>query len=270
MDEVDNNNTNQQKAYIWINSSLGAIPGTGTYSNPAPGNPGSNISDALYNVDLGMAQMKKYSKYSVRVAQFQLEANNTAAFGANPVFTELRDELGKRVNAIMVVIKGLPRDQFTTCDDFSVRPANAALPVGADVAVRQDALDNVFLVSDAGGIPNGYCAVERPRAPQFVVTKQIFGPMQLRVEIRDAGSTRLVAGGWAGLPVGINYRSLPPFNLCLEIEGIAGYEEFPVLKPQIQPNLTNGIGTGNQFGFTDGDKRGTKKKPTGGKSLIGY
>ena len=265
MTEVANNNTNQQKAYIWINSSLGALPGTGTIQPTlVPVTPGSNISDAMYNIDLGLAQMKKYSKYSVRVAQFQLEANNTAAAPNPAAYTELRDQDGKRTTSLIVVLKGLPRDLNTTCQNHSVQAI-----VGAEPTIRQDAIENIYCTADAGGVANGYCAVERPLTPKFVCTKQLLGPLQLRVEIRDAGSTKLVSGGWNAAS-GAGFRSLPPFNLCLEVEGIAGYEEFPVPKPQIQPNLTNGVGTGNQFGFSDGDTRPKKKKPVGGQSLIGY
>ena len=265
MTEVANNNTNQQKAYIWVNSSLGALPGTGTIQ-PVGVDPGSNISDAMYNIDLGLAQMKKYSKYTVRVAQFQLEANNTAAVPNPAAYTELRDQDGKRVTSLIVCLRGLPRDMNTICANHSVQAV-----LGAEPTIRQDAIENIYCTVDAGGVGNGYCAIERPLTPKFVCTKQLLGPLQLRVEIRDAGSTKLVSGGWAPAPGnGAAFRSLPPFNLCLEVEGIAGFEEFPVPVPQIQPNLTNGVGTGNHFAFSDGDNRPKKKKPVGGQTLIGY
>jgi len=229
--DVENNNTNQQKAYIWINSAMGALPGSGDIQPtvaPAVVSVGSNASNALYSVDLGMAQMKKYSKYSIRLAQFQMEANNTVAAPGAAAYTELRDRYGKRTTALMIVIKGLPRDLNTVCQNYAVQPVVA---LGQAPRIRQDAVENIFALVDAGGIANGYCGVERPRVPQFVVTKQIFGPLQLRVEIRDAGSTQLVSGGYNAAS-NIGFREIPPFNICLEVEGLAGYEEF-------QPDLYN-------------------------------
>ena len=244
--------TNKPKGYIWLSSNC-------NFFNPSyAGSPGSS---ATYRTDLGLSLMPKYSKYTICLKQFQLDANNTAALGAVAAFTDLRDEDQNRVFSCAVCITGLPREKSTV--GF---PNDQAIAANA---IMQTHLQNAFLLFDGSNSGNGYSSTERPTTPKFVVSNAILGPQELRVDIRSTITWALVSGGWNGA-LGIGFRALPNWTMCLEVEGIDGYEEFPMSIPRAPPIMTNGVNTTNQAGFADYPGAGKKPGKKDGGSLIGY
>ena len=83
----------------------------------------------------------------------------------------------------------------------------------------------------------------------------------MRISILDQATFGLVLGRHATVAGG--QLPLPTFGMCLEVEGIDGFEDEPRNQYMKQPNPTNGVGTHNQAGFQDNYK---KKHPR----QIGY
>ena len=143
--------TNKPKGYIWLSSNC-------NFFNPSYA--ASPASSATYRTDLGLSLMPKYSKYTICLKQFQLDANNTAALGAVAAFTDLRDESSARVFSCAVCITGLPREKSTIAF-----PNDQAIAANA---IMQTHLQNAFLLFDGSNSGNGYSSTERPTTPKFV------------------------------------------------------------------------------------------------------
>ena len=248
--------TNKPKGYMWLSS-------TTNFFNPF--NAATPASSATYRTNLGMSEMPKYSKYTICVKQFQLDANNTVAAPGVAAFTDLRDEDGNRVFSCAVCIAGLPREKNT------IGQPNHVIATAAANAIRQTHLENAYLLFDGANSANGYSSTERPTTPKYVVSNAILGPQEIQVSIRSTIGWKLVSGGW-NVGAGIGLRALPNWTMCLEVEGIDGFEEFAMSIPRAPPLMTNGVNTANQAGFVDypGATKKSQANKKGGGTLIGY
>jgi hypothetical protein len=247
--DFSNVNTNKRKAHVWISSLVNAIPGSAFYAT-------SPSSSSLYNINIQPESMPGYSKYTVQVKLFQLNPLNTVA-GVPGVaaYVDFQTADNKQwAHGCFIEIEGLPSEMNYVPD---------ILTPTAGVATRANQrMGHIVAAFDSGYSSLGYVGDVRPDQPKIVVTRQILGNNQLRIEIIDQASFELVVGV-AGVPLGAGIPTPPPitalpaWGMCLEIEGVDGFEDEPRHQFPKQPNPTNGQGTAFQSGFQDSYKKGT-------------
>jgi hypothetical protein len=234
-----NVNTNKRKAHIWISSLTQGIPG----SVELPGSPGSS---QLYDINIQPDSMPGYSKYTVQIKMFQLNPVNTAATPLlPPVFAQsYMSEIGTYVQGCFIDIEGFPVEMNYLPDTIQ-----------ANQERNNQRLGHAFGAFDGSYSHAGYCATTSPDQPKIVVTREILGNNQVRISIIDQATFELVLGSTAAAPA--NFIALPTWGMCLEVEGVDGFEDDPRSQYMKQPNPTNGINTMNHSGFQDS----YKKKP---------
>jgi hypothetical protein len=256
-------NINKRKIHVWISSFLHSVAGSGII--PAGQNgvavPGaiSRATSALYNLIVPLAGAPAYSKYTVQVKQFALDKNLTAA-GAN---RDVENQLNQTVAAGAICIDGLPlalmgTPQFNTTAVEAGVPAVPVPPHPQQLPQSQSevAFGKIMAVFDVDPTGNGAPALANdPSNPKVVVERNILGENQIRIEIRDAINMEYCYGGIFAAGA----AALPDWTMCLEIEGLDGFEEFPVARRGAQPNPTNGMGTGNQAGFHDTGRKASHR-----------
>jgi hypothetical protein len=153
---------------------------------------------------------------------FQLNPVNTAATPLlPPVFAQsYMSEIGTYVQGCFIDIEGFPVEMNYLPDTIQ-----------ANQERNNQRLGHAFGAFDGSYSHAGYCATTSPDQPKIVV-----------------GST-------AGAPAA--FIALPTWGMCLEVEGVDGFEDEPRDQYMKQPNPTNGINTMNHSGFQDS----YKKKP---------
>ena len=219
-----NVNTNKRKAHIWISSLTQGIPG----SVELAGSPGSS---QLYDINISPDSMPAYSKYTVQIKMFQLNPVNTAAAGAVPVWLQpYMSEVGTYVQGCFIDIEGLPVEMNYLPDTLQ-------------------RLGTAFGAFDGSYSHAGYCATTSPDQPKIVCGRGIIGNNQIRISILDQATFELVLGSTAAAPN--NFIALPTFGMCLEVEGVDGFEDPVRHGLTLGANPTSGLGSGNHQGFTD-------------------
>jgi hypothetical protein len=245
--DFTNVNTNKRKAHVWISSLANAVPGSATWTT-------SPSSSSLYNINIQPESMPGYSKYTVQVKLFQINPLNTAAPGAPGVaaYADFQTVTNKQwASGCFIEIEGLP-------SEMNYVPDILTPTVGVATRANQR-MGHIVAAFDSGYSSLGYVGDVRPDQPKIVVTRQILGNNQLRIEIIDQASFELVVGVAAApaVPTANPTTALPAWGMCLEIEGVDGFEDEPRHQFMKQPNPTNGQGTAFQSGFQDSYKKGT-------------
>lgn len=239
-----NVNTNKRKAHIWISSLVNGIPGSAEIG-------ASPASSQLYNINILPDAMPGYSKYTVTVKMFQLNPVLVSAAGVYPpVFGQpyVTHDDGYPVQGCFIDIEGLPIEMNYLPDTFEAAQARNNQRLGHAVAAF-----------DGGYSHAGYTGDTKPDQPKIVVSREILGMNQLRISILDQNTFDLIIGRTA-TAVANSYRPLPTWGMCLEVEGVDGFEDEPRLQQLNQPNPTNGDGTMNQAGFQDSYKNKEKRQ----------
>lgn len=232
-----NVNTNKRTAHIWLSSLLNGVPG----SVELAGSPGSS---QLYDINISPDSMPKYSKYTVQIKMFQINPVNTAAVGAAPVWLQpYMNEDGGYVQGCFIDIEGLPVEMNYLPDTLQAAQAR-----------NNQRLGTAFGSFDGSYSHAGYCGTTQPNQPKIVVGRGIIGMNQIRISILDQNTFSLVLGRHN--TVGAGQLPLPTFGMCLEVEGVDGFEDEPRLQNTLGANPTNGMGTGYQQGFQDTFKKG--------------
>lgn len=273
-------NNNKRVAHIWLVSQLG-MPGTARQVE-------SPASSQLYEFNLPEVEMPKYSKYTLQVKQFQMLPNilydpATSAYGlepappavlpaATPLYVNaggITVPAGARIQSkgAFIQFEGDPFElnYVPNVNHTGAPPANPPNPFGRGV----ERLGRTVMAFDTTAAANGLCSTERPTNPKIVCNSSILGHNAIRVDIVDQLYFELVIGA-PQVPVvipnpGSPIRPLPPWGMCIEIEGIDGYEEFDMPMARPEPLPTGGINTMFQSGFHDSNKYGG-----GGNGQIGY
>lgn len=241
-DDFVNVNTNKRKAHVWISSLTQGVPGSAEI-------PASPFSSQLYDIKIDPTGMPKYSKYTVQVKNFQINPVNTAAFTPNtaPIWTQQYvDEDGLAVQGAFIDIEGLPVELNYLPDTLEAAQARSNQRLGTAFASFDGAYSHA-----------GYCGTTSPDQPKIVVGRGILGNNQIRISILSQSTFGLVIGrkahgAGAGAVVAL---PLPTFAMCLEIEGVDGFEDEPRHQFTLGANPTNGLGTGYQQNFQDDHKK---------------
>jgi len=263
-------NKNKRVAHIWLTSQLGEQHTANIVESPA--------SDQEYQFNLPEVEMPKYSKYTLKVNKFCMMPNYlydpaVSAYGLEPLPANASslmcmngtDSIPAGVNihsfGCFVEMIGDPFELNYVPNSEAV-----ALGVGAEPSSRgADIAGRVICGFDATAVGNGLCALTTYENPKLVCNSSILGHNQVRIKIIDQAYFEPVVGDVARAAGPTPIRPLPPWTMCLEIEGIDGYEEFPMPAPQAKPISTGGINTMFQSGFHD-----TNKYRGGGNGQIGY
>jgi hypothetical protein len=265
-------NKNKRVAHVWFTSQLGE-----GFTATVPTSP---ASDQEYQFNLPEVEMPKYSKYTIKVNKFCLLPNYVydpaaIAYGMEP--------LPANASPIMVLngplsTQGIPAgvniNSFgcfveMTGDPFELNyiPNGDAVALGLGpgqgLGRGVEQTGRVLCGFDATAVGNGLCALTTYENPKIVVSNGILGHNSVRIKIIDQAYFETVVGDVerGGNPI----RPLPPWTMCLEIEGIDGFEEFDMPAPQPKPIPTGGINTMFQSGFHDSNKYGG-----GGNGQVGY
>ncbi len=229
-----NVNTNKRKAHIWISSLTQGVPGSGELA----GSPGSS---QLYDIKILPDSMPKYSKYTIQVKMFQINPVNTAAPGAAPVFLQpYMNEDGGYVQGCFIDIEGLPVEMNYLPDTLLAAQAR-----------NNQRLGTAFGAFDGSYSHAGYCGTTSPNQPKIVVGRGILGNNQIRISILDQATFSLVQGRTGGA----GQIALPNWAMCLEVEGVDGFEDEPRLQNTLGANPTNGLGSGYHQDFKDDYKK---------------
>tara|TARA_R110000822_G_scaffold112325_6_gene243247 strand:+ start:1138 stop:1977 length:840 start_codon:yes stop_codon:yes gene_type:complete len=271
-------NTNKRVAHIWLVSQLG-MPGTARQAE-------SPASSQLYEFNLPEVEMPKYTKYTLQVKQFQMLPNHpydpaAGAYGLEPVAAAqplMVNAGGTTVPPGAIIQSKGAFIQFEG-DPFELNyvpnqnhtgaaPVNPPNPFGRGV----ERLGRTVMPFDTTASGSGLCSTERPTNPKIVCNNSILGHNAIRVDIVDQLYFELVIGDVARAAVpgppaipAHGIRPLPPWGMCIEIEGIDGFEEFDMPMARPEPLPTGGINTMFQSGFHDSNKYGG-----GGNGQIGY
>ncbi len=258
-------NNNKRVAHIWLSSQLGEPFTQDINESPA--------SSQVYQFNLPEVEMPKYTKYTLKVNKFQMMPNHpydiaTSVYGLAPlnppVPLKIATAGGFDIASFGCFIEMIG-DPFEL--NYSPNAEAVGLGVGPQPSSRgTDVAARAICGFDATAVGNGLCAQSTYENPKIVCNNSILGHNAVRIRIVDQSYFETVIGDIprAGPPArGIS--PLPPWTMCIEIEGIDGYEEFDMEAPRPAPLPTNGINTMNHSGFHDSNKYGGS-----GNGQIGY
>jgi len=259
-------NTNKRVAHIWLSSQLGEPFTQEINESPA--------TSQIYQFNLPEVEMPKYTKYTLKVNKFQMGPNHpydigTSVYGLAP----LNPPVPLKVNidgGFDITSFGCFIEMIGNPFELNYVPnVNAVgLGVGPEPSSRgADAAGRAICGFDATAVGNGLSAQSTYENPKIVVNGSILGHNAVRIKIIDQAYFETVIGD-ISRPTAVPPRGispLPPWTMCLEIEGIDGFEEFDMNAPQAKPNPTNGINTMNHSGFVDNNNYNS-----GGNGQIGY
>lgn len=251
-------NTNKRVAHIWLSSQLGEPLTQDIPESPA--------SSQVYQFNLPEVEMPKYTKYTLKVNKFQMGPNHpyditASVYGLAP--------LNPPVPLKISIAGGLDIASFGCFlemigDPFELNYSPNAEAVGLGVGPEPssrgaDVAARAICGFDATASGNGLSTQSTYENPKIVVNGSILGHNAVRIRVVDQAYFETVIGDIPRAGRGIS--PLPPWTMCLEVEGVDGFEEFDMAAPPAAPLVTNGMNTMNHAGFGSGH---------GGNKQIGY